>query len=79
MLVKLTTGDIFLADGGYYVDGRVFCKVDESQILEIGEKIKTSEIRNVVIAGKTDPKLLNVIKFDLTETLVHVTFEMWLY
>ncbi len=70
---NLVTGEVFLADGGYYVDGRLFCKVDESQILEIGEKIKASKIRNVVIAGKID---LNLYYAKLCFSLM-TTYLVW--
>jgi hypothetical protein len=50
-MLKCSLGDVFLADGGLYVDGRIFSDVNDSQIREIAELIKASKIRNVVIAG----------------------------
>ena len=44
-------GDVFLVKGGYYIDGKEFCKPEEAEIKEVAEKIKSSGIRNVVISG----------------------------
>ncbi len=45
------TGDVFLVNGGYYLDGRVFMEVDRDEIERVAASIKDSGIRNVVVSG----------------------------
>ena len=45
------TGDVFMVDGGYYVDGKTFFEVNEAEIREVALKIKSSSVHNVVISG----------------------------
>lgn len=40
-----------MVDGGYYVDGKTFVDVNETEIKEVAMKIKSSTVKNVVISG----------------------------
>jgi hypothetical protein len=50
-LIPLTLGEVFLAKGGFYVDGRVFESIDEEEIMSIGAKLKAVQCSNVVVSG----------------------------
>lgn len=58
-------GDVFLAQGGFYVDGKVFREVDKDEIREIAEKLKETSTKNVVVSGKN-------IFFQTKDTVTHL-------
>lgn len=51
-IILVFIGDYYMVDGGFYISGKEFFPINESEICNVAARIKKSGVKNVVIAGK---------------------------